>query len=59
MTADASEGTTVFHFPLVSGKDGNVEALTAVIRRLASAGSLPEVMEIVTTRRGSFWPPTA
>jgi two-component sensor histidine kinase len=48
MAADASEREKIAAFPLVSGHDSDVEALTAVIRRLASAQSLPEVMEIVT-----------
>lgn len=48
MAADAPERTKIAAFPLVSEQDRDVDALTAVIRRLASAQSLPEVMEIVT-----------
>lgn len=48
MTADVPEGANVASFPLVSGKDSDIDALTIVVRRLASAQSLPEVMEIVT-----------
>lgn len=48
MIAEEPESGTVASFPLVGHRDSEIEALTIVIRRLASAKSLPEVMEIVT-----------
>lgn len=47
MVAEASENTRIAAFPLVSGKDID-GALTAVIRRLTSARSLAEIMELIT-----------
>jgi two-component sensor histidine kinase len=48
MNTDGSGSPRIASFPLVSGQESDAEALTAVIRRLTSALSLPEVMEIVT-----------
>lgn len=47
----ASEGTRDYRiaaFPLVGAADDEVKSLIAIIRRLASAKSLAEVMEVVT-----------
>lgn len=48
MAAEGTDSTNVTAFPLVDGQDSHAEALTSVIRRLASAQTLPEIMEIVT-----------
>jgi len=48
MTGDAPESASLTSFPLVSERDNDVDALTIIIRRLASAHALPEIMEIVT-----------
>ena len=46
--AAGSKEHQIAAFPLVSQADSEVQSLIVVIRRLASARSLPEVMEIVT-----------
>lgn len=48
MATETPDSRNVTAFPLVSGDDTEAEALTAVIRRLTSAQSLPEIMEIIT-----------
>jgi two-component sensor histidine kinase len=48
MVADGKDSTNVTTFPLIEGQDSDSDALTSVIRRLASAQTLPEIMEIVT-----------
>lgn len=48
MPIETPESARVRAFPLVSGDDSHADALTAVIRRLTSAKSLPEIMEIIT-----------
>lgn len=45
---DITDSTNVTAFPLVDGQDSYVAALTSVIRRLSTADTLPEIMEIVT-----------
>lgn len=48
MVTKKSRTPAVSSFPLVSGGDSEGDALTAVIRRLTSARSIAEVMEVVT-----------
>jgi two-component sensor histidine kinase len=45
---DPPASASVTTLPLVSGGDSDIDGLTAIIRRLVSAQSLPEVMEVVT-----------
>ncbi len=48
MITESSKSNRIAVLPLVSASDNQADALTAVIRRLTSAESLPELMEIVT-----------